>query len=187
MRARFWAGLVWSVCLTCLSPASAKLPVYFSEVLAASVALQDGSTPDAQGAYVLGSRAALALEQQLKRVIGADESLDLNVSQVRALPDFDLYRLLMLAAVGNFTTSKASAWQQPVAITVAPDTGLFVASGRGGASDAALRVLLVVMCAVMFKRWMEDEARAQAAARAAGGDRPAPAAADTKQGGAKSE
>ena len=113
--------------------------------------------------------------------------------QVRALPDFDLYRLLTLAAVGNFTTAKASAWQQPVTVAVAPESGLFVVRGRGGSSDAALRVLLVVMCAVMFKRWMEDEARAQAAAP--GLARPAPSAGQEavarpsagKEGEAKSE
>ena len=68
--------------LACVSFVDATLPVYYAQVLSVSIGFEDGSTPDAQGAYVLGSRAALALEQQLKRVLGADEGLDLNISQV---------------------------------------------------------------------------------------------------------
>ena len=149
-------------------PVEAALPQYYGQVLAETVGLQGGSTADPDGSYVLGSRAALALEQQLKRVIGAPEREDLNITQVRGLPDFQLYRLLTLAALGNFTTARASGWQQPVQVMVVPETGLFVLSGAGGSSDAALRVLLLIMCGVMFKRWMEDEARAQEAERGAG-------------------
>ena len=83
-----------------------------------------GATPDA--AFALDSPAALELEQQLKRVIGYDEGADLNISAVRFLSDYDLYRILTLAAIGNFTTAPASSWQQPVSVVVAPDTGLFV-------------------------------------------------------------
>jgi hypothetical protein len=143
-------------------PVGAALPLYYGQVLSEAVGFHGGATPDPDGSYVLGSRAALALEQQLKRVIGADESKDLNMTQVRGLPDFELYRLLTLAALGNFTTARAPGWQQPVRVSVVPETGLFVVSGTGGSSDAALRVLLLIMCAVMFKRWMEDEAAAQA-------------------------
>jgi hypothetical protein len=164
MRARCGPRVV-AVCLLlgCAPTARAELPAYYAQVLSQSVGFTGGATVDPDGSYVLGSRAALALEQQLKRVIGADEASDLNITQVRALPDFDLYRLLTLAALGNFTTARASSWQQPVQVSVLPESGLFVLSGATDSSDAALRVLLLIMCAVMFKRWMEDEARAQAA------------------------
>lgn len=70
--------------------------------------------------------------------------------------------------MGNFTTARGSGWQRPVSVAVVPETGLFVADGDAASSDAALRVLLIIMCAVMFKRWMEDEARAQGTPRPAG-------------------
>jgi hypothetical protein len=41
-------------------------------------------------------------------------------------------------------------------------------------------VLLLIMCAVMFKRWMEDEARAQAAEAAAARPSGEPKAAEQK-------
>lgn len=140
----------------------ASLPSYYAQILETSVGFHDGSSAGRDGSYVLGSKAALALEQQLKRVVGADEAMDLNISQVRVLPDPDLYRLLTLAAIGNFTSAKGSRWQQPVSVAIVPETGLFVINTGGGSSDAALRVLLIVMCAVMFKRWMEDETHFQA-------------------------
>ena len=82
---------------------------------------------------------------------------------MRLLSDFDLYRVLTLAAVGNFSTARASGWQQPLSVAVVPETGLFAMNGDAASSDAALRVLLLIMCAAMFKRWMEDEAKAQSA------------------------
>ena len=105
----------------------------------------------------MNSAASLALEQQLKRVLGADAAEDLNVTAVRGLADFDLYRLLTLAAIGNFTTAKASSWQQPVQVLVVPSTGLFVVSGVTDASDVTVRVLLIIMCAVHFKKWMQEQ------------------------------
>lgn len=165
--------------LACRPGARAELPPYYAQVLSDTVGFLGGATADPDGAYVLGPRAALALEQQLKRVTGADEARDLNLTEVRALPDAALYRLLTLAAVGNFTSARASGWQQPASVSVVPETGLFVLSNPGDSSDEALRVLLLIMCAVMFKRWMEDEARAQAAESAAK-TQPEPKAAEPK-------
>ena len=165
---RHACAIIVCLMLLCAPPASAELPPYYAQVLSDAVGFLGGATADPDGSYVLGSRAALALEQQLKRVIGADEAKGLNLTQVRALPDAALYRLLTLAAVGNFTSARASSWQQPVSVSVVPETGLFVLSTPGSSSDQALRVLLLIMCAVMFKRWMEDEARAQEAERGAG-------------------
>ena len=91
-------------------------------------------------------------------MIGYDEGSDLNISAVRFLSDYDLYRVLTLAAIGNFTTAPASSWQQPVSVVVAPDTGLFVIQGAGDPNAVAVRVLLLIMCAVHFKKWLEDTA-----------------------------
>jgi len=177
---RHACAIIVCLMLLCAPPASAELPPYYAQVLSDAVGFLGGATADPDGSYVLGSRAALALEQQLKRVIGADEAKGLNLTQVRALPDAALYRLLTLAAVGNFTSARASSWQQPVSVSVVPETGLFVLSTPGGSSDQALRVLLLIMCAVMFKRWMEDEARAQAAEAAAARPSGEPKAAEQK-------
>jgi hypothetical protein len=154
----------------------AKLPANYAQILEGCVGFHDGANAD--GSYVLGAKAALALEQQLKRVIGADEALDFNISQVREVPDQDLYRLLTLAVVGNFTSAKGSRWQQTFSVAVVQETGLFVINNGSTASDAALRVLLIVMCAVMFKRWVEDEARAQANLASSSAARPSPAKSD---------
>lgn len=151
--------LVWA--LLQIPVAEATLPAYYGQILSDAVGFWGGARLDPDGSYILGSRAALALEQQLKRVIGADEAKDLNLTEVRTLPDKNLYRVLTLAALGNFTTTRASGWQQPVSVSVVPETGLFVLTSAGGSSDAALRVLLLILCAVVFKRWMEDEAQAQ--------------------------
>lgn len=161
------AGWLLLLLLSRVPCAGGELPPYYAQILSDTVGFHGGATADPDGSYVLGSRAALALEQQLKRAIGANEARDLNLTEVRALPDAALYRLLTLAAVGNFTSARASSWQQPVSVSVVPETGRFVLAGADSSTDEALRVLLLIMCAVMFKRWMEDEARAQAAESAA--------------------
>ena len=153
------AVLSSAVGLSIVARASAALPAYYGAVLSSTVGFLGGATVGTDGSYVMNSGAALALEQQLKRVIGADPSLGLNITEVRALPDFDLYRLLTLAAIGNFTSARGSPWRQPMTVSVVPETGLFVLNRDAASSDAALQVLLLIMCAVMFKRWMEDEAR----------------------------
>lgn len=106
----------------------------------------------------LNSVAVLGLEQQLKRVVGADPALDLNLTWVRGLGDGELVRLLLLATLGNFTTGVGAGWQRPCTIVAVPGTGeLVVDASQVSSNDAALRVLLVILCAVLFKRWMDDE------------------------------
>ena len=126
---------------------------------------QGGGRLDLASGYALNSAAALALEQQLKRVAGLDPADDLNVTAIRALADADLYRILTLAAIGNFTTAAASSWAQPVQVLVVPSTGLFVVSGVTDASDVTVRVLLIIMCAVHFKKWMQEQVAADGVAR----------------------
>ena len=133
----------------------AVLPAYYLDVLANTVGVQGGA-----GVARLDAAAVLGLEQQMKRVVNADPRLDLNLTMVRALSDYDVYRLLTLAVIGNFTsiqTGVGAGWQQPCSIAVKPGSGELVALDPGASSDTALRVLLLVLCCVQFKRWMDDE------------------------------
>lgn len=107
----------------------------------------------------LNTGGMLGLEQQLKRVAGFDAGEDLNITAVRGLSDYDLYRILTLAAIGNFTSAKSPGWQQPCTIAVVPGTGEFVAIDPNSSSDTAVRVLLLILCCVLFKRWIDDEAK----------------------------
>lgn len=142
-------------CLLALpATARAELPDYFLSVLGATVKFRGGgSVTD------LHATAVLTMEQLLKRVAGADPSLSFNMSDVRAKTDPELMRLLLLAAVGNFTTGVEQTWGQPCAVVADPSTGLLAVDDTSSAStDVALRVLVVVLCAIHFKRWLEDEA-----------------------------
>ena len=60
-----------------LTQTIAPLPPSYVDVLSQTIAFRGGAHLDD-----LGSPAALAIEQQLKKVMGSDPSLDLNVSQV---------------------------------------------------------------------------------------------------------
>lgn len=130
----------------------AQMPPDLAEIVGAAVGFQGG------GSVVgLNSGAVLGLEQQMKRVCGADPGLDLNLTWVRGLGDGEIVRLLLLAAVGNFTTAAGGGWQRPCTIAAVPGTGeLVVDTGVTGGNEVALRVLLVILCAVLFRRWVED-------------------------------
>lgn len=56
----------------------------------------------------------------MKRVVGADPELDLNVSGIRDLPDAQLLRLALQAVLGNLTAGTGPSWQQPCSIVRAP-------------------------------------------------------------------
>jgi len=128
------------------------LPPLYMQVLEECVGFQGGA-----GMAGLNTAGMLGMEQQLKRVAGLDAWEDFNMTDVRALSDFNLYRILTLAAIGNFTSAKAPAWQQPCTIAVVPNTGEFVAIDPNSSSDTAVRVLLLILCCVLLKRWVEDE------------------------------
>ena len=96
-------------------------------------------------------------------MIGADPSLDLNVSSIRALDDPTLLRLALQAVVGNLTAGTGPGWQQPCAIVLDPATGALVATQGLGAVDVALRVFVLGLCVLHFWRWTEDERRREKA------------------------
>jgi hypothetical protein len=128
--------------------ARAQLPDDFAEIVGGSVGWRGGGGG-------LSSGARLGLEQQLKRVAGADPALGLNLTWVRGLGDGELVRLLLLAAVGNFTTGAGGGWQRPCTISAVPGTGELVADVANESSDVALRVLLVILCAALFRQWLD--------------------------------
>jgi len=129
-----------------------KFLLLFVQVIEDCVGFQGGA-----GMAGLNTNGMLGMEQQLKRVAGFDASADLNITAMRGLSDYDLYRILTLAVIGNFTSAKAPAWQQPCTIAVVPNTGEFVAIDPNSSSDTAVRVLLLILCCVLLKRWVEDE------------------------------
>ena len=130
------------------------LPSMYLKVIEDCVGFQGGV-----GMAGLNTGGMLGLEQQLKRVAGVDTGVDLNITAIRAMSDYDLYRILTLAAIGNFTSAKASTWQQPCTIAVVPNTGEFVAIDPNSSSDTAVRVLLLILCCVLLKRWIDDEVK----------------------------
>lgn len=132
--------------------ARAELPGYFRGEMEAVLATSDGA---ALGS--LQGRAVLNVVQQVKRVLGADPARDLNVSAIRDLSDAALLRLALQAVLGNFTSGQGPGWQQPWVVLVDPSTGELVARWGGGDVDLALRVLVLVLCAVHFARWLDDE------------------------------
>ena len=71
-------------------------PEYFASVANQALRLQGGPLLGGD----MHAEAVLGLEQQVKRVMGADPSLDLNVSALRDRPDPELLRILLLAVLG---------------------------------------------------------------------------------------
>ena len=86
--------------------------------------------------------------------------LELNVSALRDRPDPELLRILLLAVIGNFTSSKAAQWQQPCSIQMEPRTGALVISDTSAPANVALRVLVLVLCLVNVRQLLlRDEAK----------------------------
>ena len=104
----------------------------------------------------LSVRAALELEQQVKRVMGADPSTDLNVSALRDRSDPELLRILFLAVLGNFTTAAGDPWQQPCHLAVDTKTGLVTVEEPPALASIAQKIVLMLLVAVQFKRWVEE-------------------------------
>ena len=151
MSSRFIHIIIASLVTT---GSNAILPSLYLKVVEDCVGFQGGI-----GMAGLNTGGMLGLEQQLKRVAGVDAGMDLNITAIRAMSDYDLYRILTLAAIGNFTSAKAPAWQQPCTIAVVPNTGEFVAIDPNSSSDTAVRVLLLILCCVLLKRWIDDEVK----------------------------
>ena len=107
------------------------------------------------------TRVLFLLEQQIKRVAGLDPQLDLNISSIRDMGDKDLLRVLLLAVLGNFTTAQGSEWDKPCSVVIHPKTGNVMIHDTTGPSTVALKVLLVLLCAIQVRQWVYDEKNAK--------------------------
>lgn len=134
-----------------LSACRASLPATYPQVLGQTLAVKGGArlSPDA--------RAFFVLEQVLKRVAGQEADIDFNTTKVRELPESEIMRILTLAAVGNFTSSKASNFQRPFSVVIEPDGRGFDFEYKAGDSALAVEVMLIILCLVQFKRWAQEQ------------------------------
>ncbi len=109
-------------------------------------------------------QAILALEQQVKRVMGADPALDLNVSTLRDRPDPELLRILFLAVLGNYTSAASPQWAQPCSLVVDPMTGLVALHEEPAVVSLSLKVVVILLIAVeLHRRVVEAKSLATAA------------------------
>ena len=127
-------------------------PEYFASVANQALRLQGG--------VLLGGdmhvQAVLELEQQVKRVMGADPALDLNVSALRDRPDTELLRILFLAMLGNYTSAASPEWNQPCRLVVDPMTGQVAMKDSPPAVSMALKVVVILLVAVQMQRKMAE-------------------------------
>lgn len=137
--------------VACLGACRAT-PAYFASVANQALRLKGGAAlgPD------LTVQAVGALEQQVKRVLGDDSSLPLNVSSLRARSDPELLRVLLLAVLGNFTSAAGDGWQRPCGLVVDPRTGLVALEDTPALASLAQKVVLILLVAVQFKQWVEE-------------------------------
>ena len=101
-------------------------------------------------------QAVTELEQQVKRVMGADPSLPLNVSALRDRPDPELLRILFLAVLGNFTSAAAPDWNQACRLVVDPTTGRVALQEAPLTVSISLKVVVVLLVAAQMLRKMAD-------------------------------
>jgi hypothetical protein len=137
------------LCVTFIS--SHATPSYFGTVANQALRLKGGAVfgPD------LNLRAISELEQQVKRVMGADPASALNISALRERPDPELLRILFLAVLGNFT-SAVSGGQPPCRLVIDTHTGLVSLEDSPALASLALQVVLMLLVAVQFKQWVEE-------------------------------
>ena len=139
------------VLLSCALASSAP-PPYFATVANQALRLQGG----AQFGGELNLRAIGELERQVKRVMGADPGLELNVSALRDRPDPELLRILFLAMLGNYTSGSSAEWGRPCTLAVNPETGRVVSLTPAPLESLALKAVLVLLVAVQVKQWVTD-------------------------------
>lgn len=136
--------------LLCVSCAGA--PSYFPVVANQVLRLRG----DARFGTDLSVKAVAELEKQAKRLMGADPSLELNMTALRELSDPELLRLVLLAVLGNFTSAAASDWHRPCSIVVDPRSGLFAQEDPPALASLAQKVVLMLLVAVQFKLWVDE-------------------------------
>ena len=110
------------------------------------------------GSYMLGlgDNTVVELNNQVGRVLGLDPGVNWNASTIRGLSDDMLVTLGLLAVVGNFTSGKASSWQQPCRVVMDPETGLLQVADLRNTTDQVLTVLVLVLCLVQLKQLLEN-------------------------------
>lgn len=128
-------------------------PEYFMSVANQALRLQ-GGVKLGEDAHV---RVVAELEQQVKRVMGADPALELNVSSLRDRADPELLRVLLLAVLGNFTSAAAPDWNQPCRLVVDPLSGRIALQETPPAASVALKTVVVLLVAVQLYRKLLDQ------------------------------
>jgi hypothetical protein len=136
---------LWLVC-------AAATPEYFASVANQALRLQGGALLGGD----MNVHAVQELEQQVKRVMGSDPALDLNVSSLRDRPDTELLRILFLAVLGNYTSAAGPEWNQPCRLVVDPATGLVALHESPPAVSVALKVVVILLVAVQMQRKMAE-------------------------------
>ncbi len=132
---------------SCVQPCRAT-PSYFSTVANQVLRMQGGARLGGD----LDVSAIYQLEQQVKRVMGADPSSNLNVSALRDAPETELLRLLFLALLGNFTSAAGADWNRPCSLVVDPMTGLVRLQEPAPMETLALKIVLVLLVAVQARQ-----------------------------------
>lgn len=132
-------------------------PAYFASVANQALRLQGGASFGGD----MSVRAVFELEQQVKRVMGADPASELNVSSLRDRPDTELLRVLFLAVLGNFTSAASSEWHQPCSLVVSPETGLVALHEPPPLASLAQKAVVILLIAVQVRQWVMETRRAQ--------------------------
>jgi hypothetical protein len=153
--------------VACLLPEAAAAPEYFASVANQALRLRGGALLGGD----LHVRAVAELEQQVKRVMGADPGLELNVTALRDRPDTELLRILFLAVLGNYTSAASQDWNRPCSLVVDPQTGLVALHEPDTTASLSLKVVVVLLVAVQLQRKLAETRRAaeQEHANASGG------------------
>ena len=160
MSTSAWALWLLVVLLGTRAPLLVATPAYFASVANQALRLKGGASFGGD----LSVRAALELEQQVKRVMGADPALDLNVSALRDRPDTELLRILFLAVLGNFTSAAGAGWHQPCSLVVSPETGLVALHEPPPLASLAQKAVVVLLIAVQVRQWVLEARAARQAA-----------------------
>ncbi len=137
-------------CLLCHALPVLSTPAYFASVANQALRLKGGASFGGD----MSVRAALELEQQVKRVMGANPAQDLNVSSLRDSPDTELLRILFLAVLGNFTSAASAEWHQPCSLVVSPETGLVTLHDPPPLASLAQKAVVILLIAVQIRQWV---------------------------------
>ena len=145
------------VALTLAKHTALATPEYFTSVANQALRLQGGALFGGD----MHVQAVIELEQQVKRVMGADPALDLNVSSLRDRPDPELLRILFLAVLGNYTSAAAPDWNQPCRLVVDPTTGRVALHEAPPTVSLSLKVVVVLLVTVQIQRKMAEAQQQQ--------------------------